>query len=599
MELKTNQTRELTVPNNAIDSVKRTVQLAFASELPVQREIDGELYNEVLLCGFDNVDLSRLNNKGALLFNHDRDNHIGAIISATMDSDRIGRALVQVSNYGNGIEKFGMIEEGTLTHVSVGYNIDEYRIDGSTIFVTSWTPHEISLVTVPADVSAGIGRSLDESMNEELLNKDDKSISKEHSMDEEQKYELTDEEIKAIIASRPDLIPAEAETKAEEEPDAESTEEATDETEATEEPEAEEDVKPEEEERKRELTSLGKVLNIDISDAITKGISVSEFKRSISDLKNKNDKDIKMEKNVIGELIRSINSGSEFTGKRTANGYEIPVNQLVRTTSTTAGGTALVKEQYIDSYIDVLRANSVFAQLPVQMYTGLAGEGNLVIPKLSSNFADMFNFVAEGANSPSVDAVFEKITMSPKTFTGSVPLTRTLIQSAATAERYVQDAMVKGGGLKLESLILNQVVAAAPVQSVSAYTQETIQDALATLGDANVPMSDVVAIVSPQMAATLKSTLVGGNTTAKFMIDGFREDQWLCDSVKVIISTQVADGQILLGNFSNIIIASWGEVSVDRDDTTQRASAGVVLRTFSYIDHAVAHNEAFLVVKAA
>ncbi|MFS7195490.1 phage major capsid protein [Rahnella inusitata] len=598
MELKKNQTRELTVPNNAIDSVKRTVQLAFSSELPVQREIDGEIYNEVLLCGTDNVDLSRLNNKGALLFNHDRDNHIGAIISATMDSDRIGRALVQVSNYGNGIEKFGMIEEGTLTHVSVGYNIDEYRIDGSTIFVTSWTPHEISLVTVPADVQAGIGRSLDESMNEELLNKDDKSISKEHSMDEEQKYELTDEEIKAIIASRPDLIPTEAETKAEEEPNAESTEEVPDETEATEEPEAEEDVKPEEEERKRELTSLGKVLNIDISDAIAKGISVSEFKRSISDLKNKNDKDIKMEKNVIGELIRSINSGSEFTGKRTANGYEIPVNQLVRT-STTVGGTALVKEQYIDSYIDVLRANSVFAQLPVQMYTGLAGGGNLVIPKLSSNFADMFSFVAEGANSPSVDAVFEKITMSPKTFTGSVPLTRTLIQSAATAERYVQDAMVKGGGLKLESLILNQVVAAAPVQSVTAYTQETIQDALATLGDANVPMSNIVAIVSPQMAATLKSTLVGGNTTAKFMIDGFREDQWLCDSVKVIISTQVADGQILLGDFSNVIIASWGEVSVDRDDTTQRASAGVVLRTFSYIDHSVAHNEAFLVLKAA
>ncbi|AFE59041.1 hypothetical protein Q7S_14130 [Rahnella aquatilis HX2] len=598
MELKKNQTRELTVPNNAIDSVKRTVQLSFASELPVQREIDGEIYNEVLLCGTDNVDLSRLNNKGALLFNHDRDNHIGAIISATMDSDRIGRALVQVSNYGNGIEKFGMIEEGTLTHVSVGYNIDEYRIDGSTIFVTSWTPHEISLVTVPADVSAGIGRSLDESMNEELLNKDDKSISKEHSMDEEQKYELTDEEIKAIIASRPDLIPTEAETKAEEEPNAESTEEATDETEATEEPEAEEDVKPEEEERKRELTSLGKVLNIDISDAITKGISVSEFKRSISDLKNKNDKDIKMEKNVIGELIRSLSSGSEFTGKRTANGYEIPVNQLVRT-STTVGGTALVKEQYIDSYIDVLRANSVFAQLPVQMYTGLAGEGNLVIPKLSSNFADMFSFVAEGANSPSVDAVFEKITMSPKTFTGSVPLTRTLIQSAATAERYVQDAMVKGGGLKLESLILNQVVAAAPVQSVTAYNQDTIQAALATLGDANVPMSNVVAIVSPQMAATLKSTLVGGNTTAKFMIDGFREDQWLCDSVKVIISTQVADGQILLGDFSTIILAQWGSVEIDNDTTTQRASAGVVLRTFSYIDHAVAHNEAFLVVKAA
>lgn len=35
------------------------------------------------------------------------------------------------------------------------------------------------------------------------------------------------------------------------------------------------------------------------------------------------------------------------------------------------------------------------------------------------------------------------------------------------------------------------------------------------------------------------------------------------------------------------------------DDTTLRASQGIVLRTFAYIDHAVSHTEAFLVVKMA
>lgn len=35
------------------------------------------------------------------------------------------------------------------------------------------------------------------------------------------------------------------------------------------------------------------------------------------------------------------------------------------------------------------------------------------------------------------------------------------------------------------------------------------------------------------------------------------------------------------------------------DDTTLRASQGIVLRTFAWIDHAVAHEEAFLVLKLA
>lgn len=35
------------------------------------------------------------------------------------------------------------------------------------------------------------------------------------------------------------------------------------------------------------------------------------------------------------------------------------------------------------------------------------------------------------------------------------------------------------------------------------------------------------------------------------------------------------------------------------DDTSLRASQGIVLRTFAYIDHAVAHDEAFYVMKLA
>lgn len=598
--------REMTLPVRAIDVEKREIEVAFATETPISREIENELYFEILLCDEQSVDLKRINNKGAVLFNHDRDKLLGTVVSTSIDADRVCRATLRLSNVGLGSTMFSMIEEGILSHISVGYNIYDYRVEGNNIIVTRWEPSEISLVTVPADINCSIGRSegrdeefveeLNEAHEDESVNKDEESITEERLMEEQEGMEETrlDEESYDIKETL-EVVNDDTESVANIEGSEEVNNEVTREVDEKEETEVESE---EETERKRELTSIGTVLKIDTSEAIAKGISVSDFKRSLN---NKNNspkvKDNKMEKSVINGLIRAAAEGKPFDGAR----VEVPVNQLVRATSTspTTGG-ALVKEQYVDSYIDVLRANSIFAQLPIQTYSGLEGEGNLVLPKLSSDFTQMFAFIAEGADSPLVDASYEKIVLAPKTFSGSVPLTRTLIKSADTAERYTQDAMVRGAGLKLEKEILSQVVAAAPSTTLTAApTQEDVQEALAALATANVRISDVVAIVHPATAAVLRSTLVGANTAAKYMIEGFRFDAWLADSVRVIESTQVAAGSIVFGDFSNIVLASWGGLTVDRDDTTLRASQGIVLRTFAYIDHAVAHEEAFYVVKLA
>ncbi|AXU95900.1 hypothetical protein CI789_12035 [Erwinia persicina] len=606
--------REMTLPVRAIDVEKREIEVAFATETPISREIENELYFEILLCDEQSVDLKRINNKGAVLFNHDRDKLLGTVVSTSIDADRVCRATLRLSNVGLGSTMFSMIEEGILSHISVGYNINDYRVEGNNIIVTRWEPSEISLVTVPADINCSIGRSegrdeefveeLNEAHEDESVNKDEESITEERLMEEQEGMEETrlDEEsydIKETLEVVNDDTESVANIEGSEEVNNEVTREVDEKEETEVESEEETEVESEEEtERKRELTSIGTVLKIDTSEAIAKGISVSDFKRSLN---NKNNspkvKDNKMEKSVINGLIRAAAEGKPFDGAR----VEVPVNQLVRATSTspTTGG-ALVKEQYVDSYIDVLRANSIFAQLPIQTYSGLEGEGNLILPKLSSDFTQMFAFIAEGADSPLVDASYEKIVLAPKTFSGSVPLTRTLIKSADTAERYTQKAMVRGAGLKLEKEILSQVVAAAPSTTLTAApTQEDVQEALAALATANVPISDVVAIVHPATAAVLRSTLVGANTAAKYMIEGFRFDAWLADSVRVIESTQVAAGSIVFGDFSNIVLASWGGLTVDRDDTTLRASQGIVLRTFAYIDHAVAHEEAFYVVKLA
>ncbi|EBS3911821.1 phage major capsid protein [Salmonella enterica subsp. houtenae] len=644
---KLNQKRELTIPVRAINVDARTIDVAFCSEQPVSRIIDDQLYYEILLCGEENVDLRRLNNKGAVLFNHDRDKLLGAVVEAHMDADRVGRATLQISNVGLGNTMWGMIQEGILSHISIGYNIYDYRMEGNNIIVTNFEIYEISLVTVPADETVGIGRALgcddqirdvledeleeaheDESLNStEDTNDEDRIMDEQDGMEETRldnesydiketlivdndenggvaNIELSDGELEELISKRPDLLtklqagiepdqinsadPVEVEDKR----DVGEFEDADGNSEHPEDMEDEA-----EKERKRELTSIGQVLKVDVSEAIAKGISVSDFKRSLNtNNKSPNVKDNKMEKSVINSLIRQAAEGKPFEGTR----LEVPVNQLRATSTAAATGGALVKEVYVDSYIDVLRANSVFAQLPIQTFSGLEGEGNLVLPKLSSDFTAMFEFIDEGEDSPLVDANFEKLVLKPKTFSGSVPITRTLIKSADTAERYVQDAMVRGAGLKLEKEILAEIVTAAPNGTLTAaITQKDVQDALAKLAAANVRIDNVVAIVHPTTAAVLRSTLVGENTAAKYMIEGFRFEAYLCDSVRVIESTQVAPGSVIFGDFSNVVLASWGGLTVDRDDTTLRASQGIVLRTFAYIDHAVAHAEAFYVMKLA
>lgn len=646
-----NQKRELTIPVRAIDTESRTIEVAFCSETPVSRVIDDNIYYEILLCGEENVDLTRLNSKGAVLFNHDRDKLIGAVVNARMDSDRVGRATLQISKVGLGNTMWGMIEEGILSHVSIGYNIYDYRMDGNNIIVTRFEIYEVSMVTVPADQTVGVGRSMEdcagmrdlledelkEAHEDDSLNSSNETSEKERLMEEQEgmeetrldnesydiketlevdndenggvaNIELSDGELEEMLSKRPDLL-AKLQNKGVEPETVNSTEpvEVEDKRDvgdfedadgaATHPEEMEDEAEKVEQERKRELTSIGQVLNVDVSEAIAKGISVSDFKRSLNKENNPlNVKENKMEKSVINGLIRAAAEGKPFDGAR----LEVPVNQL-RATSTAPGtGGALVKEVYVDSYIDVLRANSIFAQLPIHTYSGLEGEGNLVLPKLASDFTSMFAFIAEGADSPLVDANFERIVMKPKTFSGSVPITRTLIKSADTAERYVQDAMVRGAGLKLEKEILTQIVTAAPSGTLSAApSQEDVQNALAVLAAANVRVDNVVAIVHPTTAAILRSTLVGANTAAKYMIEGFRFEAWLCDSVRVIESTQVEPGQVIFGDFSNVILSSWGGLTVDRDDTTLRASQGIILRTFAYIDHAVAHDEAFYVMKLA
>lgn len=608
MEVKKNNKREMRIqelPTN--DS--REVLLAFSSETPVVRCVNGKDYNEILLHTPESVDLSRLKNGAALLFNHDFDNHIGIVEDANIDSDKVGRALVRFSSVGMGDEKYLQVQEGILRKVSVGYEINDYQIDGDNLIVTNWAPYEISLCSVAADDFVGVGRALEgDSTNSEELPESTNQVEQteseevaEAATEEQSEVEVSDEEDKSIIDEAIEVVESVIE-----EVEEVITEVVETVTEVIEEVKSDvsELINKDEDQRIAELHGMARVLKIDVSEAIAKGISVEDFKRQIK-------QPIKDEHNIMENnfsLKTSLRAMSNLDVEMEAadmgtRGVKVPANAL-RAVNTTTGANLIQETIAYDSYIDILRANSVLAKFPLTVISGLEGDGKLSLPALSSDFTDAFGFVTEDGVSPEATPAFGKVTLEPTDFTGSVYLTRIMMKSASAAERYTTDAMIKGSATQLEKAVLAGVVTEATTagnvtnSSVSGLIDfDAVVDAMAELGGRNVVSGSVVAVMSPATRASLRKQVVKGNTAAKFLVEGTGDNQVLAGEIPVIESTLVADGAVILGDFSQIVIAQWGsDVELDRDLTTSRNRGGLYLRVWATMDHKVARVESFQII---
>lgn len=144
----------------AVDLQARTVELAFSSEIEYRRPFGIEILGH----GPGEVRMSRLQNGGAVLWNHDHSDMRGKVETARIDADRKGRAVIRLSKSAAGEQLLQDIIDGIVTKVSVGYSIYawkviEERADVDVFYVTDWEPYEISLVSIPADDTVGVGRS--------------------------------------------------------------------------------------------------------------------------------------------------------------------------------------------------------------------------------------------------------------------------------------------------------------------------------------------------------------------------------------------------------------------------------------------------------
>ncbi|MDA6737867.1 phage major capsid protein [Escherichia coli] len=640
-------------------------EIAFSSTLPYQRQFWDEqnqemvVLDEILVHTPEAVDLSRLNNNAPLLFNHIFDNHIGVVCNARIDADNVGRALVKFSKHGtlaNDIRN--KVIEGTMEKISVGYDIKEYHIDYTKgqLIVTKWAPFEISFVTVPADDSVGLNRSL----NTITVN-----LGAKRDMTKEQIEEIKEEQESAQVEETPVEENKESEVEETQErqveeneenenledgKDAEHPESVDDDSSTvreTEEVKEEREAAPVEEEKTEkvaerseedelEIREIARELNIDDSE-LARALAIKDMTpeafrtkalNNITNVQRNNEqiKDSKMEKTFdLNNVIRSLVDGAalganeaEYSamaatatmqrGRAARGGSVFVPAAAMRAASegnTKATLTAVTDEKLLtESYIEMLLPASCLGRLGVTVLSGL--NSPIAVPKMTASSVDAFGFVDENGAAPESKAEFANVKMAPKTFAGGNPISRQSLKTVPNIATLITDHINKAVRIKLEQLILSdkdntrgpaglvkQLVDGGRVAKKTAFSYKDLLKEIAALTDAGVPAQAIKFAMSGATAAELESTPKSDRGDAQ----GFIMENGKIAGYEVVTSGVIPADTIVLGDFSGIIVGEWGGLELDLDDSTYRAQSAIVPRVWLDLDYVVAQPEALKVLK--
>ena len=638
-------------------------EIAFSSTQPYQRQFWDEqnqemvVLDEILVHTPEAVDLSRLNNNAPLLFNHNFDNHIGVVCDARIDADNVGRALVKFSKHGtlaNDIRN--KVIEGTMEKISVGYDIKEYHIDYTKgqLIVTKWAPYELSFVTVPADDTVGLNRSLNtitvnleakrdmtKEQIEEIKEEQEPAQVEETPVEENKEPEVEETQERQVEENKEDEnLEDGKDAKHPESVDDDSstvreTEEVKEEREAAPvEEEKIEEVAERSEEDELEIREIARELNID-DEELKRALAVKDMTpeafrtkalNKIATAQRNNEqqiKDSKMEKtfdlnNVIRSLVdgaalganeaeySAMAAGAAMQRGRAARGGSVFVPAAALraaadgNTKTTL--TAVTDEKLLtESYIEMLLPASCLGRLGVTVLSGL--NSPIAVPKMTASSVEAFGFVDENGSAPESKATFENVKMAPKTFAGGNPISRQSLKTVPNIATLITDHINKAVRIKLEQLILSdkdntrgpkglvkQLVDGGRVTKKAAFSYKDFLKEIAALTDAGVPAQSIKFAMSGATAAELESTLKDNG------VSGYIIENGKLAGYDVVTSGVIPADHIVLGDFSGIMIGEWGGLELDMDDTTYRAQSAIVPRIWVDLDFTVVQPEALKVL---
>jgi len=563
----------------------RRVVFPFASEMPVERYFG----MEVLSMDESAMDLSRLNDGAPLLFQHDSDKIVGVVERAYI-KDKRGYAEVKMANNDLGREMQELIKDGILRNVSFGYKINAMEADNSTDPVTyratSYQPFEISLVTVPADQSVGIGRTLTISECSTTA-----SAVTSPPLSESTPVEPTFD-LEAIRAEA-------AQAKAKELSEMIALGNRTNNSDMAQEFIA--NSRGLEELRTALLEKMSisatpvqnNAADIGLSNEETRSFS---FLRAINYLANPADRSAR---EAAGFEIAASEAAASKLGRQ-SRGITIPQEVLRRDLSvgvSTAGGNLVATELDTASFIDLLRNASALDQAGATVLTGLVG--NVAIPRQSG--AATAYWVAESGAPTESQQTIDQVSLTPKTVAAFTDYSRRLmLQSSIDVENMVRRDLAAVLGLKIDAAGLygtgsnSEPLGLKLISGIGtedfAADAPTFAEVVALESDlatANALLGSPVYLMNAAMRGNLKTTKKDAGSGIFLMENGE------VNGYRGVLSNQVASGDLWFGNFADMLIGYWSGLDIMVDPYTNSTSGTVRVVAMQDVDVAIRHPESF------
>ena len=596
-----NHVRFITLDASRADQARRTVPATISTEFPVNR--GG--YREVLLHGSENIDLSRA--PLPLIESHNGSTlNIGTVEGLQVAGRKL-RGTVRFGNSARASEVWADVTDGIVRNVSVGYTIDDYAEDDDTLRATRWTPHEVSLVAVPADPSAGLNRS------------NPPTFSSTHAMNELNDGQPAADAGEYLSRSQKRALhapsPADLAQQSERDRVAEITATAD------------------------QLTKYPGVREV-AAECIRNGATFDQFRaraleavttqplRGASVPVNgmeghafhragRPERDYSIARALRAMVDpRSADAGYEIevsqeiahrTGRK-ARGLYVPMGQLSERALTVAGAPSLVGTQQLgSSFIDALRARSVVMNLGPMLLSGLTED--VSVPRLATT-STAYWIAGDGSDGLTDSTpAFAAVTLSPKTVGALVLLSRKMIlQSDPAAEGLIQNdlakviateldrAAIQGSGASNQPTgILNTAGINSATFAGAAPTFAEIVAMESSLLTANVDAAGAAYVTTPALAGVMKTTLKAEYAAEMIWQAANQPGIGVVNGLRALSTSNAPAGKVILGNWSDFVMGFWGGLDLQVNPYENFAQGTVSVRCFASVDFGVRHAPSFAV----
>lgn len=634
--------RTMEVDRAQMDKEKRTVELSFSSELPVERYFGMEILDH----SEKSIDMGRMKAGAPLLVEHDRGDQVGVIEKAWVAEKR-GKALVRFGNSSRAQEIFQDVVDGIRRLVSVGYRVHKLVTESvenevETLRAMRWEPHEISIVSVPADTSVGIGRSdsgdrqpvevvpLEDRQEKTPPSKKKTNMSKEKNGDTKEQDPL-DERLEKEQQVDVQIIREEAR----------------------------EIIRREHGEI---MAIVGKMrlrypeVQKLAEKAISGEMTLATFRKQAFDLTEGKPIDLERDQKIgipekdlakwswrrallmaadpkMDGLEREMSVAAVDKYKfaqRGPNSIVVPYDvlawsnsqqrdQLVATGSL--GGNVVATNLLAGSFIDALRNRMLVARAGATMLPGLVGQ--VAIPRQSAAVATSWAS-SEAAAASEGSVTFDQVTLTPKQITARVDYSWLLLQQSTPAvdglirndfqaqiARAIDLAALHGSGSSGQPTGVAATTGIGSVTGGSNGAAPTWANIVGLETEVAIDNADIGALAyisNAKVRGKLKTTLKGGTTATDgiyiwpegpiadgfSMLNGYRigTTNQVASNLTKGTSTTVASA-IFFGNWSDLLIGMWSGLELLTNPYTQAATRIIESYAYQAVDVGVRHPESF------